>query len=263
MPTKRARTENNTSAAMQGAPIPCTGLAADIPVESLILADLRHLQAAAAGSIDALQTMNPFLEAERQRWKRLSELANPCKGVLEGLRMQSIRFDSTTPIATESLRRMAEDCAPHFSSLDIGLGSDAIAVLGTPCNLSAVGGLHGAMRAHAVPRLPSPKPPRVGRCRETLPEGPPLGSVPKAPSRTTPASWPDDNLDDESGWAALEQLVFQLACWKPKKTGLNKTEKHQLNLKVDRWLLTPMATRPSQISPPKSLQRSSWPRRCT
>ena len=70
MSTKRARAESHT-------PRPGKG----------------RLKGVAAG-IDALQTMNPFLEAERDRWKQLAEIANPCKGVLEGLQMQSIRLDS-------------------------------------------------------------------------------------------------------------------------------------------------------------------------
>jgi hypothetical protein len=135
MSTKRARAESHT-------PRPGKG----------------RLKGVAAG-IDALQTMNPFLEAERDRWKQLAEIANPCKGVLEGLQMQSIRLDSAALIGTESLRRMAEDCAPRFSSFGIGLGSDAIGVLGSIGNLSAFGDLHAEMRIHAVPRLPSLPPP--------------------------------------------------------------------------------------------------------
>ena len=181
------------------------GLVADIRIEGLISADLQRLKGVAAG-IDALQTMNPFLEAERDRWKQLAEIANPCKGVLEGLQMQSIRFDSAAMIGTESLRRMAEDCAPRFSSFGIGLGSDAIGVLGSIGNLSAFGDLHAEMRIHAVPRLPSLPPPRLGRCPETLPDRPPRRSVPESPSRKAPASWLDDNLDEESGQRILEQL---------------------------------------------------------
>ena len=144
------------------------GLVADIRIEGLISADLQRLKGVAAG-IDALQTMNPFLEAERDRWKQLAEIANPCKGVLEGLQMQSIRFDSAAMIGTESLRRMAEDCAPRFSSLDIGLGSDAIGVLGSIGNLSAFGDLHAEMRFPACRRKgplamkDSGKPSRTGR----------------------------------------------------------------------------------------------------
>jgi hypothetical protein len=182
MSTKRARAESHT-------PRPGKG----------------RLKGVAAG-IDALQTMNPFLEAERDRWKQLAEIANPCKGVLEGLQMQSIRLDSAALIGTESLRRMAEDCAPRFSSFGIGLGSDAIGVLGSIGNLSAFGDLHAEMRIHAVPRLPSLPPPRLGRCPETLPDRPPRRSVPESPSRKAPASWLDDNLDEESGQRILEQL---------------------------------------------------------
>lgn len=112
-----ARGSNPAKANYESAWKPCVpmdlarGLAADIRIGSLISADLQRLQAAAAG-IAALRTMNPLLEAERERWKRLAEVAHPCMGVLEGLRMQSIRFDSTGLAGTESLRRIAEACAP-------------------------------------------------------------------------------------------------------------------------------------------------------
>lgn len=237
------------------------GLAADIQIGTLISADLQRLKAVAAG-IDALQTMNPFLEAERERWKQLAEIANPCKGVLEGLQMQSIRFDSAAMIGTESLRRMAEDCAPRFSSLDIGLGSDAIGVLGSIGNLSAFGDLHAEMRIHAVPRLPSQRPARHEGFREAIPNRPPLSPVPEAPNQTTPTGWLEDTLDDEGGRRVLEQLSrfvrseeipsdaregmdFLLALWKLKKTGLNKTEKHQLHLTVVDFLGRQLGVLPS------------------
>ena len=80
MYTKRARAE-----ATRGKPLSSAleanftrSLASDIRIESLISADLQRLQAAAVGSIDALQTMNPYVEVGRERWKRLLELPNPC-----------------------------------------------------------------------------------------------------------------------------------------------------------------------------------------
>ena len=211
MYTKRARAE-----ATRGKPLSSAleanftrSLASDIRIESLISADLQRLQAAAAGSIDALQTMNSYVEAGRERWKRLLELPNPCKGVLEGLRMQSIRFDSTSLMGTELARRMAEACSPRIAPIEIGLGLNAIAALGSVGNLAAVDALtdlHIPVRIHAVPRLPSPSAPRPGRCRVVFPYRSPLSPVPEAPSHPDPTGWLDDNLDEESGLRFLEQL---------------------------------------------------------
>ena len=227
-------------------------LASDIRIESLISADLQRLQAAAAGSIDALQTMNPYREAGRERWKRLLELPNPCNGVLEGLRMQSIRFDSTSLMGTELPRRMAEACSPRIAPIEIGLGLNAIAALGSVGNLAAVDALtdlHTPVRIHAVPRLPLPSASRPGRCREAFPYRSPLSPVPEAPSHPDPTGWLEGVLDDEGGRRVPEQLSrfvpseeipndardgmdFLLVLRKLKKTDLSNTERHGLLLTV-------------------------------
>ena len=227
------------------------GLGTDIRTGSLSSADLQRLEAVAA-DIDALQTKNPFLEAQRELCKRIWKIANPRNMGLEDLLMQSIRFDSTALTGTESLRRMAEDCAPRFSSLDISQGFDAISALGSSGTLAAVDALadlHVPIRVHAVPRLPSLSAPRPGRCREATLDRPPLSPVPEATSHPEPTGGLEDCLDGEGGRRVLEQLSrfvrseeipsvaregmdFLLALWKLKKTGLSKTERHRLHLTV-------------------------------
>jgi hypothetical protein len=237
------------------------GLGTDIRIGSLSSAHLQRLEAVAA-DIDALQTKNPFLEAQRELCKRIWKIANPRNMGLEDLLMQSIRFDSTALTGTESLRWVAKHCAPLFSSLDISLGSDAIGVLGSIGNLSAFGDLHAEMRIHAVPRLPSQRAPRHEGLREAFPNRPPLRPAPGAPNQTAPTGWLEDTLDDEGGRRVLEQLSrfmrseeipsdaregmdFLLALWKLKKTGLNKTEKHQLQLTVVDFLSRQLGVLPS------------------
>ena len=254
MYTKRARAE-----ATRGKPLSSAleanftrSLASDIRIESLISADLQRLQAAAAGSIDALQTMNSYREAGRERWKRLLELPNPCKGVLEGLRMQSIRFYSTSLMGTELARRMAEACSPCTAPIEIGLGLNAIAALGSVGNLAAVDALtdlHTPVRIHAVPRLPSPSASRPGRCRVVFPYRSPLSPVPEASSHPDPTGWLEGVLDDEGGRRvpellsrfvpseeipkdAREGMDFLLVLWKLKKSDLSNTERHGLLLTV-------------------------------
>jgi len=155
-----------------------------------------------------------------------------------------------------SLRRMAEACAPRIAPMEIGLGLNAIAALGSVGNLAAsavLPDLHVPVRIHAVPRLPWQSAPRPGRCRETFLDGPPLRPVPEAPSHPQPTDWIEDDLGDEGGRRVLEQLSrfvrseeiptdaregmdFLLALWKLKKTGLSKTEKHRLHLTVVAFL---------------------------
>ena len=228
-----------------------SGLTSDILIGRVVSADLLRLQGVTAG-ITALQGMNPLLEADQERRERLAELLNPCRGALEALRMQTTGLERVAEASNASLRRMAEACAPRIAPMEIGLGLNAIAALGSVGNLAAVtalADLHVPVRIHAVPRLPSQSAPRPGRCRETFLDRPPLSPVPEAPSHLQPTDWIEDDLGDEGGRRVLEQLSrfvrseeiptdaregmdFLLALWKLKKTGLSKTEKHRLHLTV-------------------------------
>ena len=228
-----------------------SGLTSDILIGRVISADLLRLQGVTAG-ITALQGMNPLLEADQERRERLAELLNPCRGALAALRMQTSGLERVAEASNATLRRMAEACAPRIAPMEIGLGLNAIAALGSVGNLAAVtalADLHVPVRIHAVPRLPSQSAPRPGRCRETFLDRAPLSPVPEAPSHPQPTGWMEDDLDDEGGRRVLEQLSrfvrseeiptdaregmdFLLALWKLKKTGLSKTEKHRLHLTV-------------------------------
>jgi len=228
-----------------------SGLTSDILIGRVVSADLLRLQGVTAG-ITALQGMNPLLEADQERRERLAELLNPCRGALAALRMQTSGLERVAEASNATLRRMAEACAPRIAPMEIGLGLNAIAALGSVGNLAAVtalADLHVPVRIHAVPRLPSQSAPRPGRCRETFLDRAPLSPVPEAPSHPQPTGWMEDDLADEGGRRVLEQLSrfvrseeiptdaregmdFLLALWKLKKTGLSKTEKHRLHLTV-------------------------------
>jgi len=228
-----------------------SGLTSDILIGRVISADLLRLQGVTAG-ITALQGMNPLLEADQERRERLAELLNPCRGALAALRMQTSGLERVAEASNATLRRMAEACAPRIAPMEIGLGLNAIAALGSVGNLAAVtalADLHVPVRIHAVPRLPSQSAPRPGRCREAFLDRAPLSPVPEAPSHPQPTGWMEDDLGDEGGRRVLEQLSrfvrseeiptdaregmdFLLALWKLKKTGLSKTEKHRLHLTV-------------------------------
>ena len=232
-----------------------SGLTSDILIGRVVSADLLRLQRLTVG-FTALQGMNPLLEADQERRERLAELLNPCRGALEALRMQTTGLERVAEASNASLRRMAEACAPRIAPMEIGLGLNAIAALGSVGNLAAsavLPDLHVPVRIHAVPRLPWQSAPRPGRCRETFLDGPPLSPVPEAPSHPQPTDWIEDDLGDEGGRRVLEQLSrfvrseeiptdaregmdFLLALWKLKKTGLSKTEKHRLHLTVVAFL---------------------------
>ena len=226
------------------------GLTADIKIASLISADQARFQRVAG--MTALQGMNPLLEAERERRERIAELLNPCHGALEALHGQTSGLERIAEAGTESLRRMAEACAPRIAPMEFGLGLNAIAALGSIGNLAAVAALadlHVPVRIHALPRLPTQNALCPGRSREAFPDRQPLSPIPEAPAHPEPTGWLEDSLEDEGGQRFLEQLSrfvrseeipsdaregmdFLLALWKLKKTGLSKTERRRLHLTV-------------------------------
>ncbi|QPN66533.1 hypothetical protein [Synechococcus sp. CBW1006] len=93
--------------------------------------------------------------------------------------------------------------------MEIGLGLNAIAPLGSIGNLGAVAALadlHAPARIHAVPRLPTQIVLRFERSREAFRDRQPLSPIPEAPSHPEPTGWLDDSLEDEGGRRVLEQL---------------------------------------------------------
>jgi hypothetical protein len=185
-----------------------SGLTSDILIGRVVSADLLRLQRLTVG-ITALQGMNPLLEADQERRERLAELLNPCRGALAALRMQTTGLERVAEASTESLRRMAEACAPRIAPMEIGLGLNAIAALGSVGNLAAsavLPDLHVPVRIHAVPRLSSQSAPRPARCREAFLDRPPFSPVPEAPSHPQSTGWLEDSLEDEGGRRFLEQL---------------------------------------------------------
>ncbi|MEA5474538.1 hypothetical protein VB716_09935 [Synechococcus sp. CCY9201] len=153
--------------------------------------------------------MNSLLESESERWKRLAEIANPCKGLMERLRIPTIGVGLDALAGTESLRRMAEACAPRIASMEIGLGLNAIAALGSIGNLGAVAALadlHAPVRIYAVPRLPTQIVLRFERSRDAFRDRQPLSPIPEAPSHPEPTGWLEDSLEDEGARRVLEQL---------------------------------------------------------
>jgi hypothetical protein len=185
-----------------------SGLTSDVLIGRVVSADLLRLQRLTVG-ITALQGMNPLLEADQERRERLAELLNPCRGALAALRMQTSGLERVAEASNASLRRMAEACAPRIAPMEIGLGLNAIAALGSVGNLAAVtalADLHVPVRIHAVPRLPSQSAPRPGRCREAFLDRPPFSPVQEAPSHPQSTGWLEDSLEDEGGRRFLEQL---------------------------------------------------------
>jgi hypothetical protein len=172
-------------------------------IEQQIAADRQRLQEAAVGST-ALRTMNPLLEAERERWKRLAEIAHPQRGLLESIRMQTSALDQIVEASTATLRGIAEACSPRLPSLDIGFGLDAISALGAIGDLGALDDQHSSMRIHAVPRWTPPRVACPGRCHDHASDRAPLPAHPEAAEHGP--GWLDGCLDDEGGRRVLELL---------------------------------------------------------
>jgi hypothetical protein len=173
-----------------------------------IAADRERLKQITEG-FSSIRLMSPLLEAERERRERLAELLNPCRGALEALRMQTSGLERIAEASTASFRRMAESCAPRIAPMEIGLGLNAIAALGSIGNLAAVAALadlHVPVRIHAVPRLPTQNVLCPGRSREAFLDRQPLSPIPEAPAHPEPTGWPEDSLEDEGGRRVLEQL---------------------------------------------------------
>jgi len=173
-------------------------------VAQQVAADRERLQQITAG-ISATQQINPLREAERELQEQLKAILHPCRGLLEGLRMQTSGLKQVAEVSSASLRLVAEACSPRLPSLDIDLGLDAIRALGTVGDFSALGDLHGPVRIHAVPRLPNPATPCPGRCREALPDGAPFSSSQEALERAPGLL--DTGLESKNSQKLLEELI--------------------------------------------------------
>jgi len=183
MALERQRMREVVEAVAFAEAIRAKALSADIKIASLISADQARFQRVAG--MTALQGMNPLLEAERERRERIAEAG------------------------TESLRRMAEACAPRIAPMEFGRGLNAIAALGSIGNLAAVAALadlHVPVRIHALPRLPTQNALCPGRSREAFLDRQPLSPIPEAPAHPEPTGWLEDSLADEGGRRVLEQL---------------------------------------------------------
>lgn len=130
-------------------------------IGNLISADLQRIQQITAG-FNAIRAMHPLLEAEEERRQRLAEIVNPCRGLIEGLCIQSTGLERVFEASTESLRRTAEALAPRFPAIECGIGFDAISTI-PPFGELGLADLQGPMRIHAVPRLAFPAEHRQGR----------------------------------------------------------------------------------------------------
>lgn len=220
-------------------------------IGNLINADLQRIQQITAG-FNAIRAMHPLLEAEEERRQRLAEIVNPCRGLIESLRIQSSGLDRIAESYQASLRQMAEAVVPRFPAIDCGIGLDAISTLASFGDLG-LSDLHVPVRIHAVPRLATQNVLCPGRSREAFLDRQPLSPILEAPPHREPTGWPEDSLEDEGGRRVLEQLSrfvrseeipsdaregmdFLLALWKLKKTGLSKTERHRLHLTVVAFL---------------------------
>jgi hypothetical protein len=166
----------------------------------MVAADWQRLQQIAAG-ISAAKLMNPLLEAERERQKRLAAALNPSRGLLEGLRSQTSGWERIAEASTASFRRLAETCSPRLPSMEIGMGIDAIGALGTVGDVARLADLHGEMRTHAVPFLA----PRPRRRQESEQEYPPALSPQGAPE--APSGLLDAGAENEGSQRLLEELI--------------------------------------------------------
>jgi len=171
-------------------------------IEQMVATGRQRLQQTAVG-ISAAKLMNPLLEAERERQKRLEAALNPCRGLLEGLRSQTSGWERIAEASTASFRRLAETCSPRLPSMEIGLGIDAIDALRSVGGVARLADLHGEMRIHAVPLLA----PRLWRPQESeQAESPPALFSPQ-PARERSSGLLDAGVDSEDSQRLLEELI--------------------------------------------------------
>ncbi len=161
-------------------------------IGNLISFDLQSIQQISSG-ISAAWPTDSILEAERRLLQPLAEIPDFCQKL--GLRMQHLCELARVEISNISLLRVAEVCAPRFSSLDIGLGVDVISSIRTLSDCGALCDPHRPVMIHAVPRLQSQRVARSGRCRGHLTDRALFPSPPEAQEEAT--GWLDDTLNDE------------------------------------------------------------------
>jgi len=171
-------------------------------IEQMVATGRQRLQQTAVG-ISAAKLMNPLLEAERERQKRLEAALNPCRGLLEGLRSQTSGWERIAEASTASFRRLAETCSPRLPSMEIGLGIDAIDALRSVGGVARLADLHGEMRIHAVPLLA----PRLWRPQESEQEESPPALFSPQPAPERSSGLLDAGVDSEDSQRLLEELI--------------------------------------------------------
>lgn len=205
-------------------------------IGNLISADLQRIQQITAG-FNAIRAMHPLLEAEEERRQRLAEIVNPCRGLIEGLWIQSTGLERVFEASTESLRRTAEALAPRFPAIECGIGLDAIGSI-APFGQFGFADLHDSVRIHAVPRLA----PRSWRRQETEPECPPFQSPQPAPERAPGRQ--DPALENEVSQKLLEELIrFQ------RSDEIPSDAREGMSVLITWWKLNRL-----QITPDQSLE---------
>jgi hypothetical protein len=196
-------------------------------IGNLISADLQRIQQITAG-FNAIRAMHPLLQAEEERRQRLAEIINPCRGLMEGLRIQSSGLDRVAESYQASWRRMAEAVVPRFPAIECGLGLDAISTI-APFGELGLADLQGPMRIHAVPRLAFPAKHRQARRHDQ----------PSPPEQLQ--AGPTIDLTGEDSRKLLKQLLpFLRSDEIPGKT------RESMSALIDWWQLNQQGITPDQ-----------------
>lgn len=118
--------------------------------------ELQQLEQVAAG-FSSLRALNPFLEAERERWKRLEEVASPHRQLLESMTSATSAIKSITA----ELNNTVLDAARRHSQMLQQATTSALA-----SQAAGVSSLYIPARIHAVATSPAAQPaPRRGHSR--------------------------------------------------------------------------------------------------
>jgi hypothetical protein len=189
------------------------------------------------GESSPIRLIHRLLKAEQERKQQLVQMMTPIKGLLESMQLH-----------TRDMARVAQASATPSHRMVEANALAAIRTITINCQ-RALSDFHAPVQIHALPRLAELDPSRPGRYREFFHGKTEPSRVPEAPSQSAPTGWLEESLDDEGGRRILEQLCrfvrseeipsdaregmdFLLALWRLRKTGISRTERHQLHLTV-------------------------------
>lgn len=144
-----------------------TGIASAEAAIGRVIADCNERCKELAPQVSGSLAMQQSIAEDLARFAKLSSLP---RGLMESVQSQANALLRVSEDNREKLRRVAEMNPPHLPLLEMRQSMGSLIAVRAPCDIGSINELHIPVRIHAVPRLPSQRVARPGRCRDHLPD---------------------------------------------------------------------------------------------